>query len=252
MFTIAANQPDIQQKYIAEQLEITPQAVSDYIKQLQRDGLLASTKRSRYRLSIEGIDWLIKQARDARELLDSVEQVIGSIKVSAAIAGDKLAKGQKVGVVIRNGLLYAIPDETAAAQGVVEADVEAGEDVGISSIQGKIRIEPGRITVAEVPTIQKGGSATTNLDSLKQAIVNRSPVIATGIEAIVALERIGVKPDYIHAAKEAAIEAARTGLSPLVVCVEEEILSFASRIKEAGLDYNLIDLKQSPGLRRRT
>ncbi len=35
---IASKQPNIQQKDIAKKLKITPQAVSDYIKQLLKDG----------------------------------------------------------------------------------------------------------------------------------------------------------------------------------------------------------------------
>ncbi len=39
---IASKQPNIQQKDIAKKLKITPQAVSDYIKQLLKDGFLIS------------------------------------------------------------------------------------------------------------------------------------------------------------------------------------------------------------------
>ena len=51
---IAANQPDVRQKYIARKLGITPQAVSDYIKQLLKDGLILAEGRLRYRVSIKG------------------------------------------------------------------------------------------------------------------------------------------------------------------------------------------------------
>ena len=106
MVEIAANQPNIQQKYIAGRLGITPQAVSDYMKQLLNAGLLLSEGRSRYRLSIEGIDWLIRQTRATEEYLGLVEQVISNIRVSAAIADQRLLKGQKVGVIMKEGFLF--------------------------------------------------------------------------------------------------------------------------------------------------
>ena len=57
---VAANQPDVQQRDIATRLDISPQAVSDYIKELASDGWLASDRRSRYRVTREGVDWIIK------------------------------------------------------------------------------------------------------------------------------------------------------------------------------------------------
>ncbi|GAI54332.1 unnamed protein product [marine sediment metagenome] len=50
---IAAMQPNIQQRDIAKTLNVTPQAVSDYVKQLLKDGLLISRGRSRYQVSTE-------------------------------------------------------------------------------------------------------------------------------------------------------------------------------------------------------
>ena len=53
---IAAMQPNIQQRHIAKKLNITPQAVSDYIKQMLGAGLLTSDGRSRYRVSNDGVN----------------------------------------------------------------------------------------------------------------------------------------------------------------------------------------------------
>jgi putative transcriptional regulator len=245
MVEIVANQPNIQQKYIAGRLGITPQAVSDYVKQLLSDGLLISQGRSRYRLSFEGIDWLIRQTRAAEEYLASVEQVISNIRVSAAIADQKLRKGQKVGIIMREGLLFATTNKDVAAHGIAESDAEPGDDVGISNIQGIIAMETGEVTIAEVATVQRGGSKTVNLDRLRQEAAGRSPIIATGIEAITALKRIDIKPDYTYAAKEVAVHAARMGLSPLVVCLDEEIQLLLTRLKEAGVKHRFANLEKA-------
>ena len=39
---IAARQPDVQQRDIAKRLELSPQAVSDYVKELLQDGWVGS------------------------------------------------------------------------------------------------------------------------------------------------------------------------------------------------------------------
>ena len=52
---------------IAAELNLTPQAVSDYIKQLLKDGLITSEGRSRYRVSPHGVDWLLKQLKELQD-----------------------------------------------------------------------------------------------------------------------------------------------------------------------------------------
>jgi predicted transcriptional regulator len=43
----------------------------------------------------------------------------------------------------------------------------------------------------------------------------------------------------MYGAIDAAIEAARSGLNPLVVCVESETSQLISRLEEAGIGYDL-------------
>ena len=240
---IAAQQPNIQQKHIARTLNITPQAVSDYIKQLLNDGLVVSSGRSRYRVSTEGVDWILKQLKEAQEYFNSVGEAISSIKVSAAIAGCDLAQGQAVGLVMRQGVLLATDDTGDGAKGIAISSAVEGEDVGITSIQGIIGLEVGRVTIVEVPNMKKGGSRNVDLTGLQSASEEVKPIACVGIEAIIALKRINIQPDYIYGAREAVIEAANSGLSPLIVCVDEEVPLLIRRLEEAGIRYNLLDLR---------
>ena len=63
LLEIAANQPNIQQRDVAARLNITSQAVSEYVRELISDGWLSSQGRSRYRVTREGVDWILKMAR---------------------------------------------------------------------------------------------------------------------------------------------------------------------------------------------
>ena len=119
---IAANQPDVRQKYIARRLGITPQAISDYIKQLLKEGLILAEGRLRYRVSIKGVDWVLRQLKETAEYLASVEEVVSNVKVSAAIAGGNLRRGQTVGLVMKDGLLVATKDPGDGATGVAVSD----------------------------------------------------------------------------------------------------------------------------------
>ena len=240
---IAANQPNIQQKDIAQRLNVTPQAVSDYIKQLVNDGMLTSDMRSRRRVSAEGVDWIIRQFKELQEYLGSVGKIVSNIKVTAALAACDLSQGQTVGLEMREGMLLATDDLSSDAQGTAITDAAKGDNIGITNIQGIIPLEIGEVTILEVPGMQRGGSKNVDFDRLQQAINDKRPVACLGIEAMAALTRLGIQPDCIYAAREAVIEAARSGLSPVIVCVDEEIPTLIKRLGEASIKHKLLDLR---------
>ena len=240
---IAAMQPNIQQKDIAKRLNITPQAVSDYVKQLLKDSLLISDGRSHYKVSTEGVDWILKRLKESQEYFKLVEKTVSNIEVSAAVAGCNLSRGQAAGLVMREGLLFATDDLSVGAKGIAVSDATEGEDVGVTNIQGIISLEIGEVAVLEVPNTQKGGSKNVDLNHLRNVSRDRKPIAAIGIEALTALKRIGIQPDCIHGAREAVIEAANSGLSPVIVCVDEEIPMLIKRLEETGIKHKLLDLR---------
>lgn len=243
LIEIAAKQPNIQQRDIAKTVNVTPQAVSDYVKQLLKDGLLISSGRSRYRVSTEGVDWILKQLKEAQEYFNSAEKTVSNIKVSAAVAACRLSQGQTVELVMRGGQLFATDDLGVGAKGIAISDATEGEDVGVTNIQGIISLETGEVTILEVPNMQKGGSKKVDLDRLQSASRDRKPIASVGIEALTALKRIGIQPDYIYGATEAVIEATNSGLSPVIVCIDAEIPILIKRLEEAGIKHSLVDLR---------
>jgi len=245
MVEIAANQPNVQQRDVARRLDISSQAVSEYIKELARDGWLISDGRSRYRVTNVGMNWVLKSYRDLRDYCAMVGQAITNITVCTAIAAHDLSQGQVVGLEMKEGLLYATSDTTRKARGVAVAAARKGEDVGVSNIEGIVDLVMGKITVLKTPGIQQGGSSRVDLAALKQEVTSRTGLLgAIGIEAIVALRRIGVEPDYKYGVAEAAVEAARSGLPFVIVCSDDDAPHLLSRIREANLDYQLLDLRE--------
>lgn len=60
---IAANQPNIQQRLIAPKIGVTPQAVSEHVRELLGNGFIVSDGRSRYKVTRERVDWILKMNR---------------------------------------------------------------------------------------------------------------------------------------------------------------------------------------------
>jgi putative transcriptional regulator len=131
------------------------------------------------------------------------------------------------------------------AKGIAVTEAKKGQDVGIRNVEGVIKLETAKLTIGKVPNVQDGGSRNTNLARLEKEVKEARLVGAMGMEALVALMQIGVKPDYLHGVREAAIEAAYCGLFFLVVCSEDKVSILVQRLEEENLDYEIVDLKGS-------
>mgnify|MGYP001035981573 CR=1 FL=1 len=245
---IAANQPNIQQKDIAQRLDVTPQAVSEYIKEMVKDGSVTSDGRSRYRITTEGVNRVLKALKELRAYLLFVERAITNITICTAVADHDLSQGQVVGLKMKDGLLFATDALGKAAKGVAVTNARKGEDVGVSSIEGIIEFEIGRITVLKVPSIQRGSSRNVDLAKLKKELSQKELVGTIGIEALIALRRVGDEPTYLYGVTEAAIEAAHSGLSFLILCTDDDIPNLLKRLEEQNLSYEILDLSMGSNL----
>jgi putative transcriptional regulator len=241
---IARSGPNIQQRDIAGKLGLTPQAISEYIKRLVKEGMLLAEGRSHYRLTTEGVNWIIKVLRELRGYDATIQQAITNISVSAAIAASDIKKGQSVGLEMKDGLLYATPKPGRGARGTAISDARAGEDIGVSGIEGIVELKLGKVTILKVPSVQHGGSRQVNLARLKREVSNQTLVGAVGIEAIIAVKQVSDGLVFLYGVTEAAIEAARSGLNPVIVCVDDAAPALTSRLEEENLAYELIDLRR--------
>jgi putative transcriptional regulator len=245
MVEIAGHQPNIQQKDIAPRLGITSQAVSEYIREMIKDGWLSSEGRSRYKVTKEGVDWILQMSRQLHSYAWLVSKVVADISTTTAIADSDLAIGQRASLYMRDGLLFASDVISAkGAQGTTVTEAQKGQDVGIRSVEGVIKLEPAKVTIGKVPNVQDGGSRSTDTAQLRRQLRKVGLVGTLGTEALVALTRIGAKPDYIHGVLEAAVEAAYCGLPFLVVSSDDRISILMQRLEEENLGYEIVDLRK--------
>lgn len=239
---IVANQPFIHQRTIAEKLGITPQAVSEHIKELIEEGFITTSGRSKYRVTKEGVDFIIKRVQELREYTSFVEKIVNAMMVCAAVADAPLKKGEEVRLRMKDGLLFACKEGEGARAKTI-CDAEPGEDVGVSEIDGMVDLKPGKVRIFKVPGIERGGSRKLDLERLRREIEGKSPIGVIGLEALAGLRKIGVEPQYLYGVKEAAIEAAHCGLTFYLLCAENELSSFLRRLEEEGVEYEVLELE---------
>ena len=241
---IANAGPAVQQREVAKNLNITPQAVSDYIAQLTKEGLLVAEGRSRYRVTNQGVNWIIKTLRELGDYNIFIQRAITNFSICAAIAADDLEKEQKVGLKMKDGLLLATASTKHPASGITITSAKTGEDVGITGIEGIVPLEVGRVTILRVPGIQRGGSKRVNYDIVKQRLAESDIVTALGLEALAALRKTKARFQH-YGAVAAAIEAAKSGLKPLVVCVDSETADLIARLEKESIAYQLFDAEST-------
>jgi len=243
MVEIASSGPNIHQRTIAEHLGVTPQAISDYILQLVSEGMVISSGRSRYRLSGEGVNWVLKQLREINEYADMSAKAVSDLGICPAIAAVRIGKGDKIGLVMRDGVLYAVKDENTSATGVAETSAKEGEDVGISSISGLVEMQKGHAEVIIVPSIREGGSKKVSMPRFKELLKGHKYIAAVGIESLVVLRKAGVEPQYFYSVADAAADASKYGVNMLIVATSEEYPTLLKRLKESGTETIVLSLE---------
>ena len=205
--------------------------------------LLQLTEGSRY-----GYE-MLKILRELRSYASAVEQAVTNITICAAVAECDINQGQAVGLKMKNGLLFATSQTDGGARGMALSSVSQGEDVDVANIEGLVKLTRGRITILQVPVIQKGGSRHIDLELLKTQVADNQQVGAISIEALISLRRVDMEPRYLYGVTEAAVEAARCGLSFIIVCTDDAIPELIKKLQEEGSNYELIDLRLKNSMR---
>jgi putative transcriptional regulator len=242
---IAEHQPAIRQQEIAGKLGVTPQAVSEYIRELVDDGMVAAHGRGRYDVTRSGIEWVLNHAEALEAYARHIRRdIIQQVSTWTAVAAHDLREGDEVGVYMKDGWLYAARGPQTAT-GIVVIDAHKGDDVGVTRLSGIIDHTEGVIHVCKVPRVQRGGSRKVKKDQLLPVIQQAGMVAAVGLEAYVALEQAGRIPDMFFGSREGVIEAAFHGIDCAIFIVDEEFTDFLKRLEGVGISYIIHDMVAS-------
>jgi len=239
---VAEHQPSIRQQEIAVKMGVTPQAVSEYIRELVDDEMVKSQGRGSYVITPKGVEWVINNAEALESYAKHITRdIVQQVSVWTAIADCNILAGEKVGVYMKDGFLHASYKD-ASATGIAVADAKSGMDIGISDLTGIIDHSYGIVHVCKVPRIQRGGSGKVSTEILRDILEKVDFVGAVGIEADIAIKNSGMKANTFFGAAEGVIEAGIHGLESAIVIVDEDFTDFLKRLESSGLRYIIHDL----------
>ncbi len=224
LLEIMRNQPHIKQKDISDKLGITIQAISKYFKKLTKEGLLeAGSERADYHLTAKGIT---KLREDIRNLESYVNEVKHDLKIEhawPAIATQPVKAGEKVGLIMKEGVMYTVPTDSpfAEATGTALTDAKAGEDLGLKDLHGKVKVKQGKILIVKLPSIRRGGSHATDMAKVKAYYDEFKPdrIGVMGAVGRAVLNKLGQEADIEFGISRSAAIAASRGLNVFVLVV---------------------------------
>src|SRR3990170_78449 len=224
LLEVMRSQPHVKQKDVADAVGITVQAVSKHFKKLAREGLLeVGSERADYRLTPKANDKLSEYLKSLNSYVARIKSDLKIERLLPALATQPIKEGETVGIIMKEGVLYAVsPDHPdAEAHGIAAQDAQPGEDVGLSDLQGKVKTRQGRVVMVRLPSIREGGSRAVDLAKVRRFYEEFHPdrVGVVGVVGRAVLNKLGLKADFDFGITRATALAAERGLNVFVVVV---------------------------------
>ncbi len=239
---IARDQPEVNQSNVANRVNITPQAVSKIVKNLIEKGFLKQ-EESNYLITKEGVDRLTREFNKIEDFCKDIrENVIEEYETVIAIADTEINAGDRIGLVMDNGVLKAIGDNQVGAEGYAVTSASKGEELRVEDISGIVDFDLGKVKLIKVPLPEDGGSNfLEDLDIIEDSEKYGWDLIAAvGSPGLAATNKIGLEPDLYFGVHKGVVDAAIKGLNVLVLGLEEDIRDIKEELDKYKIETQII------------
>jgi cobalt/nickel transport system ATP-binding protein len=149
------------------------------------------------------------------DLVDSMEGPITDVR--CAVAEEPLKKGQKVGLEIREGTIFAVADIQNHVTGRTLSDSAPGNEVLVEDVKGSLISKTGNIHVLQIPRVIEGGSKQVDLERISGIMSGFDRVGAMGTSAKVTSKKAGINLNFEVDVIQSAMLSSLRGLNCLVL-----------------------------------
>jgi predicted transcriptional regulator len=233
--------PSVRMKEIAERLDITIQAVSQYISAMKSQGLLKE-RSGNLIPTRKGMQIAQEHFTSLKDFVDATLRTIAVIERTVAIAGCSIRKNQAVGLVMEDGMLMAYPGQKASSTGKALESAEEGDDVVVGQLEGIVDLELGRLLIVETPSELEGGSKSVDIARMKDRIDLFSPGLLVAGDPIGSALLMKTSGEFftIHAPVASAMSAVSKGVDVVFSgtheSVDQLLQAVSSLRKESGYE----------------
>ncbi len=204
-------------------LDMTEQGVSNYISEMEEQGLLDATGK-RYHPTPKGMELVREVLTKLNSFVDEANRRMDLIKFCTAIADQPIDTGDELGLYMSGGFLRA-GHKKRSSTGVALNSVKAGEPVSVGRLRGITDMEVGTIYM-----LKAGINSSAHDVKVKIASVEYDLLAVTGEAQYGLVRSLGLEPEIIYASRDASVNAAERGLNTLLVISDKEAESMADHL----------------------
>ncbi|MCU0851861.1 MAG: winged helix-turn-helix transcriptional regulator [Thermoplasmata archaeon] len=225
--------PHAKLKDVAAKLDITVQAVSQYIAEMRKEGLVKEAV-GKLKPSRRGMQMLQEHFTGIKHEVDGILRKIRVVDTCVAIAGADVKRGKSVGLTMEDGMLMAIPGRRSSSKGIALEDAREGDDVRIGALEGIVDLELGQLLVIETPSETEGGSKGVDVDRVREQIEKLSPGLLAAGDAVGAslLSKATEEMYTVHAPVESAMSAMSRGVDVVFCGTRESVDQLLSAVAD--------------------
>lgn len=205
--------PTVRLKDIADKLDITVQAVSQYFGAMKKEGLVKE-QRGSIRPTRKGMQLLQEHFTTLKQDVDDVLRRISVIDTCVAIAGAAVEERQPVGLVMEDGMLMAYPGRKESSMGIAKEAASEGDDVLVGELEGIVDMDLGELLLVEAPSEFEGGSKGVDVPKISEKLDSFSPGLLVAGDPVGSslLMKASGELFTIHAPVEATMSALSKGV----------------------------------------
>jgi len=214
---------------IAQELDMTEQGVSNYVKDMEEKGLIDKLGR-RYHPTPNGMELIRGILSDIGDFLKTANNKIDIIDRCTAIADGNINEGQEVGLYMKQGLLHA-SSKGSTSMGTALNDASEGHPLKVGRLHGLIEMELGKLFICPLHMDEDDGDIVKRVEE-KLEKVRYDKIAVTGEEQYGIINIIGLEPDIIFSPVGSSINAAEKGLDILIFTSEGEAERIIERVRK--------------------
>jgi len=220
---------------LASELDMSEQAVSNYISEMEEEGLI-DRSGSFYRPTSEGMELVREIVSKLGSFLDEASNKINFISTCTAIASENIQEGERVGLEMKNGFLHASLEESNS-MGTALNDAKFNQPLRVGGLQGITEMNLGELYLLESDI---NGNIETKTSSLKSEInsINYDRLAIMGEMQYGLCKVMSIEPDILFAPVNSAINAAEKGLDVLLMLSRKDLDEVLEKLNERNRDLD--------------